>query len=113
MAHARRRAGLLRLAGLSNFRAIASNQHRVRVAMATQRLDADAGRLMLWAPQMSASVLRAKTSLASPQAARNRATKSKQLYQVPVNPSNTRTCVQSAAEIIGNTRGEGEGVGSI
>ena len=97
MARARRRGRLLRLAISDTLMAIASNQHRVRVAMATDRLDADTGRVMLWAFRLSAALLRADMRLQRRPSPQNRAAKSKHFYQVPANPLDIREYIQGDA----------------
>jgi hypothetical protein len=97
MARARRHRCFLRLASPDTFMSIAANQERVRVAMATDRLDADTGRLMLWTFRLSAAVLRAEIRSQPCPSVQNRAAKSKQFYQVPTNPLDIRKYIQSDA----------------
>jgi hypothetical protein len=85
-------------------RDLALNEAEVSRVLATERIDPDAARLMLWALDLSASTLRAELrSHARPPAKPNG------IYHVPLNPLFEQTYLKNLSEVLENTDGQGEG----
>ena len=85
MARARRRSLIFRLRVPVTLRDLAWNDLEVNRVLATERLDPDSARMMLWAMDLSASALRAQSSCHS-QRTESSTANFNGIYDVPISP---------------------------
>jgi hypothetical protein len=109
MARARRRTLIPRIRVPETLRDLAWNQTEMSRLLATERLDLDAARMMLWALDLSAIALRTE-SACRPRRAQNRAPNLNGIYDVPVNPLFPGSLSENLSQVIQNTKWRGEGV---
>ena len=85
MARARRRTLILCIRVPETLRDLSWNETEMNRVLATERLDPDAARMILWAMDLSASTLRAESAYLAGRV-QNRAPNLNRLYDVPVTP---------------------------
>lgn len=100
MARACRRSLKLRFRILDSPRALAINRAEVNRVVATERIDPDAARMMLWAMDLCAVALKAEDDLLR---RRNRCCKSNQHYHLSSTPSFSGECLNNHLELLENT----------
>ena len=105
MARARRCVRLPRLLVAETPRDLAYNEAEVRRLLATERIDPDAARMILWAMDLSAAALRADRASRP-----GRAHNPNVSYQVRINPLFTVSCIKKPSQVSENTTGQGRGV---
>ena len=103
MARARRHIRLPRLLVAESARDLAYNQAEVCRVLATERLDPDAARTMLWALQLSAAALRAESAL-RPRHIPERSHNSNAFYHVPTKPLFMGSYIKNPSQMPENTR---------
>jgi hypothetical protein len=105
MARARRCVRLPRLLVAETSRDLAYNQAEVTRVLATERIDPDAARMMLWAMDLTAA------TLAGERASGLHRTRNPNIsYQVPISPLFAGSCIENPSQVRENTWDEGEGV---
>jgi hypothetical protein len=109
MARARRRSVILRLRVPETLRDLSWNETEMNRVLATERLDPDTARMILWAMDLSAIALRAE-SACLPGRVQNRAPNLNGLYDVPVTPLLPGGLSQNLSQVTQNTWDKGEGV---
>lgn len=109
MARARRCSVNPRLRVPESLRDLALNQAEVSRVLATERIDPDAARMMVWAMEICATAFRAECSLLPRDL---RPSKPNQHYHLPPNSLFTQGCTRNPMEVLENTTGEGEGTQS-
>jgi hypothetical protein len=107
MARARRCVRLPRLLVAETSRDLAYNQAEVTRVLATERIDPDAARMMLWTMDLTAAILPT-----DPSVRRRRAHNHNVSYHVPVNHLFAGSCIENHSQVPENTWEEGEGVPS-
>ena len=108
MARARRCVRLPRLLVAETPSDLAYSQAEVCRVLATERIDPDAARMILWAMDLTAAALPAE-----PAPRLRRAHNPNVSYHVPVNPLFTRSCIENPSQVPENTWAEGRGVTSL
>ena len=108
MARARRRSLILRLCVPETLRDLAWNRVEMNRILATERLDPDTARMMLWAMDLAASTLRAQAAC-RPRQVQNTANNPNEIYDVPLTPLFPRSLSRNLAQPIENTRRQGGG----
>lgn len=109
MARARRRCLILRLRAPETYRDLAWNKAEINRVLATERIDPDAARLMLWAMDLATAALRAESSY-RPRRTQNCASNPNEIYDVPLNSLFPQSLSETLAQMIENTMRQGEGV---
>ena len=109
MARARRCSLILRLRAADTPHDLAWNRTEVNRVLATERIDPDAARLMLWAMDLATAALPSETA-SRPLRAQNRASKPNEIYDVALNPLFPRNLSETLSQMIENTMRQGEGV---
>jgi hypothetical protein len=107
MARARRRTLILRLRVPETLRDLSWNETEMNRILATERLDPDTARMILWAMDLSAISLRAES--ASLRRTQNRAPNLNKLYDVPATPLFPRGLSENLSQVTQNTWGTGGG----
>ena len=105
MARARRCVRLPRLLVPETLRDLAYNEAEVRRVLATERIDPDAARMILWAMDFTAAALPAE-----PAVRLSRARNPNVSYHVPIKPLFARSCIENPSEVLENTDRTVEGV---
>ena len=106
MARACRRSLKLRFRILDSPRALAINRAEVNRVVATERIDPDAARMMLWAMDLCAAALKAEDDLLR---RKIRCCNSNQHYHLPSTPSFSGACLKNHLEVLESTGGGGGG----
>ncbi len=109
MARARRCSTVLRFRTALTPHDLAWNEAEVGRVLATERLDGNVARMMLWALDLSASALRAKDALGRLRVG-NDASNLNEIYDVPVSRLFSRSLSTNLSEIIENTHSCKEGL---
>jgi hypothetical protein len=109
MARAGRRTLILRLRVPETSRDLAWNKTEINRVLATERIDPDAALLMLWAMDLTTSVLRAQSAY-RPRRAQNRDSNPNEIYDVALNPLFPRSLSGTLSQATENTKRQGEGV---
>jgi hypothetical protein len=104
MARALRRTLILRWRVPDSRRDLTRNQAEVNRVLATERIDPDAARMILWAMDLTAAVLPAERT-----SRQRRAHNPRVSYHVPINPSFTGSCIENPSQVPENTWEEGRG----
>jgi|HubBroStandDraft_6_1064221.scaffolds.fasta_scaffold48598_3 hypothetical protein len=105
MARARRCVRLPRLLVAETSRDLAYNRAEVCRVLATERIDPDAARMILWAMDLTAATLPAERAARLP-----RAHNSNVSYYVPISPLFSGSCIENPSQVPENRWGVGEGV---
>jgi hypothetical protein len=108
MARAGRRSLILRFRVLETARDLDWNKAEVNRVLATERIDPDAGLLMLWAMDLTTGVLRAQ-STSRLRRAQNRASNPNEIYDVALNPLFPQSLSETLPDVIENTNRRGGG----
>ena len=103
MARARRRSLIFRLRVPMTLRDLVWNNIEVNRVLATERLDPDSARMVLWAMDLSASTLRAERAHQSHRV-QNNATNFNGVYDVPISPLFPQSLSENASQLFENTR---------
>src|SRR5271169_4540570 len=106
MARAHRCVRLPRLLVAETPRDLAYNRAEVCRVLATERIDPDAARMMLWAMDLTAAVLPAESALL-------RRTNPRVFYHVNIKPSAPGAYIENHIQVLENTVEEGGGVNGI
>jgi hypothetical protein len=107
MARARRRTLILRLRVAESPRDLALNRAEVNRLLGTGRLDPDAARMMRWAMELSATVLRYELHSDSLHSGR---CNPNQHYYLPPSPSFARSYIKNPMQAVENTMAGGRGL---
>ena len=99
---------ILRLRVPETSRDLAWNKAEINRVLATERIDPDAARLMLWAMDLATAALRAE-SACRPRRAQNRASNPNEIYDVALNPLFPQSLSETLSQMIENTMRQGEG----
>jgi hypothetical protein len=105
MARARRCVRLPRLLVPKTFRDLAYNWIEVNRVLASERIDHDAARMMLWAMDLTATILPAE-----PDTGLHRTRNPNVSYQVPINHLFAGSCIVNPSQVHENTWEEGRGL---
>ena len=106
MARARRRSLILRLRVPMTPRDLVWNNIEVNRVLATERLDPDSARMVLWAMDLSAAALHAERACRT-RCVRNSDSNLNGIYDVPINPLFPGSLIKNASQLFENTtRGE-------
>ena len=105
MARARRHPRALRLLVAGTLRDLAYNWLEVNRVLATERIDPDAARMILWAMDLTSSILPAE-----PDTCLRLANNSNVSDYVPGSPLFAGSCIENHLQVPENTREQGEGV---
>jgi hypothetical protein len=107
-ARARRRSLILRLRAVDTPRDLDWNKAEVNRVLATERLDPNVARMMLWAMDLATTALHAK-SACRPRPVQNRASNPNEIYDVAINPLFPQRSSKTLSQVTENTRSHREG----
>ncbi len=105
MARARRCFRLPRLLVPETLRDLAYNQAEVDRVLATERIDPDAARMILWAMDLTAAILPTERAVRL-----RRAPNPNGFYHAPINLLSAGSCIENPSQVPENTWEEGRGV---